>query len=114
MSTRLALILGVLLLALALVQWRLRSVAGSPSLPSPARPAVSVEREPQPEKEIGQVEEPVIEIPEYVPPRITERPRTPLGFDAPEVDIVLEVPSVEGTVDEDGGVLPQVDAVSAP
>lgn len=104
MSTRLALVLAVILLALALVQWRLRSAAedsGRGSVEVPVVPAaVAVDTEIGTES-LEDIEEPVIDIPEYVPPPITERPKTPVQFSAHELEIDLGIPRVEGKIDED-------------
>jgi hypothetical protein len=106
-TTRLALALAVLLLALAALQWRLRSVAEEPwAVPTaPAAPASSSPPAPAPSGDAvtdEEIVEPRIEIPEYVPPRVTERPRVPLGFGAPALEIDLGIPQVGGEV-EDGG-----------
>jgi hypothetical protein len=99
LSIRLALGLAVLLLALALARWGLGSAAESVEmepasrLPQPA-PAIDVGVEP-----LAEVELPVIEIPEYVPPRITERPPTPVEFSAHEVEVDLGMPQIGGAID---------------
>ena len=99
MSTRLALGLALLLLALAIVQWRLRSSieplgTESADRPMESAPALDAGSEPLAEADL-----PVLEIPEYVPPRITERPRTPVGFSAPELEIDIGQPRIGGAVD---------------
>lgn len=105
MATRLALGLAVLLVALAIVQWRLRDATESQETHSVDRPlelAPAVEAG----SDLGaEVEEPVLEIPEYVPPRITERPRTPVEFSAPELEIDFGVPRVGGAVEAGSGTL---------
>ena len=106
MSTRLALVFAVLLLALALVQWGLRSIAerssGGPAA-IPVQPAAAVVEAESDSRSRQAVEEPVIEIPEYVPPRITERPKMPVEFSAHPVEIDLGIPRVEGTIEDDPG-----------
>lgn len=99
MSTRTALGLAILLLVLTIVQWLLRDASESvePRSLDPVpevAPAVDLESDLAPE-----IEEPVLEIPEYVPPRITERPREPLEFPSPELEIELGMPRVGGAVE---------------
>lgn len=100
MTTRLALVLALLLLALAAAQWWLRSLAGS-ELPVPA-PGWESSIEPLPEDEaesLEEIEEPHLDIPEYIPPAITERPRPPMGFAIDPIEIEIAAPRVSGGVD---------------
>ena len=111
MSTRLALVLAVLLLALALVQWQLRLVAeGSGRGPAavPVLPAAAVVEAGADTGSLEDIEEPVIDIPEYLPPPITERPKAPVQFPAHPLEIDLGIPRVEGAIDE-GSATPDGD-----
>lgn len=100
MTTRLALILALLLLALAAAQWCLRSLAGSElSVPAPGRES-SIEPLPGDEgASFEEIEEPQLDIPEYIPPAITERPRPPMGFAIERIEIEIAPPRVSGSVD---------------
>jgi len=103
LSTRIALILALALLALGVLRWRLHAV----SPPEPSR--TPLERAPSApdelegaleEEEAEEIAEPVLEIPEYVPAKITERPHMPVEFEAPVLELDLGVPRVEGAVDD--------------
>ena len=103
MTTRLALILALVLLALAAAQWHLRSISAAPGAARPisgqAESPGEATREEQ-DDDLGEVEEPHIEIPEYVPPAVTERPRPPMGFGVDSVQVELSAPRIGGATEE--------------
>ena len=104
--TRLALVATLLLAALAAAQWFLNSVAQRPSAAdASAQPSVAAEPVSGPTGPTGPsgrarepqlIDEPVIEIPEYVPEPVVERPRTPVEFGEHEIPLDLGLPSVVG------------------
>ena len=105
MNTRTALGLAVLLLVLFVAQRVLLSLGASapsvPVTPTPVSPNVTVvepetalDAEPE-----GEVLEPVIDIPEYVPEPVTERPRPQMGFEQPEFRVELGAPEIVGAVE---------------
>ncbi len=101
MTTRLALILALLLLALAVVQWRLRSITdGEAPDPAPVmQDSVEGFAEDQAEP-LEAIEEPELDIPEYIPAEITERPRPPMGFAVDRMEIEIAAPQISGSIDE--------------
>ena len=95
--TRLALLLAVALLAVTAAQWYLRSLAtdGEQQIPTleavqdaPDRPLAKLE------EEVEDVDEPELDIPEYIPPPVTERPRPPMGFSVDVLEIDIATPRV--------------------
>ena len=103
LSTRIALILALALLALGVLQWRLHAVSPPERSRAPLERVPSAPDELERTLEEGEAEEivePVLEIPEYVPAKITERPHMPVEFEAPVFELDLGVPRVEGAVDE--------------
>ena len=104
MSTRVALILALALLALGVLQWRLQAVSPPERARAPMEQAPTAleefESALEQEEEAEEILEPVLEIPEYVPAKITERPRMPVEFEAPVFELDLGVPRVEGAIDD--------------
>lgn len=105
MTTRLALILALLLLALAAAQWHLRSIsqvpAEAPPLSKPGEVSVVEVWEEVGDDGLDELEEPEIIIPEYVPTPITERPTPPMGFAVDSVQVELVAPRVGGATESE-------------
>ena len=101
MTTRLALILALLLLALAAAQWHLRSISQAPPLSKPGEVSVVEVWEEVGDDGLDELEEPEIIIPEYVPTPITERPTPPMGFAVDSVQVELVAPRVGGATESE-------------
>jgi len=117
MPTRLVMALVLLLLGVAGLQWWLHGEADGARV-APVSVSVSAQGEnhstgPKMRHLNGggdlaePVPEPELVIPEYIPPAVTERPRTLVGFDPPEVVIEIALPTVVGDLESDGGPEPE-------
>ena len=99
MATRLALILAFLLLLVTAAQWYLRTVSSGEAQPVVAGEAAPASSEAwldavEVEESLEDIEEPALEIPEYIPPPVTERPRPPMGFPVDVLELELGAPQV--------------------
>lgn len=103
LTTRLALILALVLLALAVAQWRLRAISSAPGpgqTPPEAAEGSAEWLSGEEETALDDLEEPQIDIPEYIPPAVTERPRPPMGFPIESVEVEIAAPRVGGATEE--------------
>jgi len=102
MATRLALILAFLLLLVTAAQWYLGSLSSGEAQQAGAGEDVPASSEGwldvvEAEEPLEDIEEPELEIPEYIPPPVTERPRPPMGFPVDVLEVELSAPQVTDT-----------------